>query len=147
MSLVAFVGFTGLAACGDDERDHGRPDASPDAGQGAGRDAGRDADIDGALSCDDGWHAFDTYVMQHSSCSGDADCTVIGDCGPNADFRAVRTDVAEQAYEMMQARCTTAWDGPIFVARCESGMCVLEEDPSGCCGCPPTEDAGVDAGL
>ena len=87
--------------------------------------------------------AFIRFVDEHAACSADSDCTVVGDCGPNADFVAVNVDFASEAYGMQTARCSSSstWDGPLFGTRCERGACVLV-DTDACCGCP-LPDAGL----
>jgi hypothetical protein len=123
-----------LAACGDDDTPTAASDAAVDAS-------------DGAAQCQQSAEAFDQYVLEHQACSADAECAAIGDCGPNADIRAIRSDVAAQAYEMMKARCTPGtFDGPLYEARCSSGRCELVELQGVCCGCNPQPDASVDAG-
>lgn len=102
--------------------------------------------VDDAGVCEAKSAAFTSFVASHQTCERDEDCAVIGDCGPNADFTAVRGDFAEQAYELMKARCDTAWDGPMFDPVCNAGTCGLEEKTDECCGCVPDLDAGQDAG-
>ena len=102
-------------------------------------------DASTGLSCEQRNARFEALVADHQSCELDADCAVIGDCGPNADFRAVRADIADEAYRLMNERCTGNWDGPGYVARCEAQKCTLEESHALCCGCE-LWDAGEDAG-
>lgn len=87
--------------------------------------------------CDQKDDAFEAYVDGHRDCVADTDCAVIGDCGPNADFRAVRVDDIEEALRLMHDRCGGAYDGPRYFAGCEAGTCALRPNPNGCCGCPP----------
>lgn len=92
--------------------------------------------------------AFVAFVAGHRDCQEDVDCTIIGDCGPNADFTAVTLSAASEGVRLMQARCATAWDGTFFRAVCNAGTCTAVELDAGCCGCQPPEDAGnADTGL
>lgn len=88
---------------------------------------------------------FDAFLQANQACTRDDECAVIGDCSPNADFRAVRKEVADEAYKLMQARCGGAADGPVYDAECSAGTCELTESSEPCCGCPAFEDG--DAGL
>jgi hypothetical protein len=68
---------------------------------------------------------------------------VIGDCGPNADFTAVRLDVAQEASALQRARCMPgSYDGPVYSPQCSAGTCALMMRTDTCCGCRP--DAGHD---
>jgi len=96
----------------------------------------------GQAACAAKEKAYDDFLEAHSACSVDADCDVVGDCGPNADFRAVAASDAREAYDLARARCDTAYDGPVFDPRCKQGRCALEERTDTCCGCPPA-DAGL----
>lgn len=109
-------------------------------------DAGAtDHDAGGPTACELKDQALETFVAANRSCNVDSDCQMIGDCGGNIDWRAVNVSAAEQGYALMNARCyPNGADGPLYVARCQSGVCVSEE--SGVCGAPPP-DAGLDAGL
>ncbi len=93
--------------------------------------------------CDELVQAVVRFVDEHDTCSADTDCTVVGDCGPNADFVAVNARFATQAYAMQSARCASSatYDGPLYATRCERGACVLVDTDS-CCGCP-----AIDGGL
>ena len=108
------------------------------------RDASSDASAPTACELKD--QALEAVVAANRSCSQDSDCQMIGDCGRNIDWRAVNASAAQEGYTLMNARCYPAGaDGPMYIARCQSGVCVAEE--SGLCGAPPPPpDAGVDAG-
>lgn len=81
--------------------------------------------------------AFEDFVAANLSCNSDEDCKIIGDCGPNSDFRAVRASAADEAYRLAQERCSESWDGPVYTTRCVAGQCTLEMLPEDmCCGCP-----------
>lgn len=149
-----------LLACGDDDSSDLESDAAAvlDASPEAGNhdddssvpepDAG-DAAIDsgGELSCEQRDEAFYELLVQHQSCTEDDECAVIGDCGPNADFRAIRADAAEEGYALMQDRCGGTYDGPGYVAICNAGTCELEGSPELCCGCADWDGGGdLDAG-
>ena len=99
-------------------------------------DAG--ADGGGLSACERAARVFRDFVADNGSCERSADCTIIGDCGPNADFTAI--NVAAEGYALMGARCDATFDGPTFAARCEGGVGALGPE-NGCCGCP--SDAGL----
>ncbi len=68
---------------------------------------------------------------------------MIGDCQPNADFRTVRADAAEEAYTLMDARCTDVADGIARPPLCENHVCVFADAGIfGCCGYCGESDAG-----
>jgi hypothetical protein len=100
--------------------------------QGSG---GNSEGIDSGARCEAKAKAFSDFVAAHRSCSRSEQCTVIGDCGPNADFAAVQAEHAYEAYALQKARCEATWDGPLFSAKCVDGECVLEERVDECCGC------------
>lgn len=100
-------------------------------------DAG--ADGGGLSACERADRAFRDFVADNGSCERSSDCTIIGDCGPNADFTAINVAAAAEGYALMEARCDGTFDGPTFAARCEGGVCALGPE-NGCCGCP--SDAG-----
>ena len=81
--------------------------------------------------------AYYAFLAAHRACTTDSDCAVVGDCGPNADFSAVATSAAHEAYELAKARCPGTFDGPVFDARCIAQRCELEQRTDTCCGCPP----------
>ena len=101
-------------------------------------DAG--ADGGGLSACERAARVFRDFVADNGSCERSADCTIIGDCGPNADFTAINVAAAAEGYALMEARCDATFDGPTFAARCEGGVCALGPE-NGCCGCP--SDAGL----
>jgi hypothetical protein len=107
-------------------------DGSPDDG-GDGADAG----------CVLAEQTFQAFVAEHRSCEHDEDCAPVGDCGPNADFTAVRADAAKEAYSLMSQRCSGTFDGPIYGAICADGVCAIGEEEVDCCGCPEKWDGGV----
>lgn len=97
--------------------------------------------------CDYAQQAYEEFLAANSACSVDADCAVIGDCGPNADFAPIRADAAAEGRELQLARCGGAYDGPTYAPYCNAGACELRErPPSTEYGCPPLwqEDAGVE---
>ncbi len=100
---------------------------------------------DDGATCEARSKAYKDFLAAHRACSVDPDCTVIGDCGPNADFAAVRSDSSTEARALQQARCGGASDGPVYRAVCRAGQCELEMRTDTCCGCPPS-DAGVGDG-
>jgi len=146
--------------CGDGGNGSGPPDgvvatdgrahdATPDVDVTA-RSSPPDADVSGnadgagdASACAQRNASFTDFVAAHSACTSKTDCTVIGDCGPNADFRAIRVDASAQGLELMRARCEGAYDGPLFDAVCVNRACALQLRMGECCGCPPN-DAGPD---
>ena len=94
---------------------------------------------DDASSCESKAARFDRFVAAHQSCLEDSDCTIIGDCGPNADFTAVSSEAAEQGMRLMTARCDGPVDGQIPRAVCRAGVCEETwEKPWLCCNCPLT---------
>jgi len=110
-----------------------------------GSDGGTDSAVDssGAM-CDEASAAFTDFVAANRACDSAGDCVIIGDCGPNADFTAIRGDAADEGRRLMSMRCFGAYDGPLFTAGCESGMCVTV--PTGTyCGMPAPVDSGMDA--
>jgi hypothetical protein len=106
-----------------------------------GADAGRDTSHDPteAAACESKATAFRDFVATHGDCTSDSECAVVGDCGPNADFAAVRAESAAMAYTLQVARCAGTWDGPLFDARCSAGECTLVERTDACCGCAPSD--------
>lgn len=111
---------------------------------GAACSTSQEPDGDGG-SCEARSEAFEEFVAEHRACTADPDCEVIGDCGPNADFRAVRADSANEARALQVARCGQTFDGPVYRAVCTSGQCSLQMRTDTCCGCVP-EDAGIGDG-
>jgi hypothetical protein len=121
-------------------------DATPDVDVAAPPDADVSGNADGAADanvCAQRSASFTDFVAAHSACTSNTDCTVIGDCGPNADFRAIRVDASAQGLELMKARCHGPYDGPLFDAVCINFACGLQRRTGACCGCPPN-DAGPD---
>jgi hypothetical protein len=143
-----------ITACSDDESSPARGDAATtnmDGGHDSSADTGMNAADTGASMPDTGHdaecmradEAFQSFLTQHQNCEHDTDCAIIGDCSPNADFRSINASYADQGYELMQARCTATYDGPVYNPRCVEGRCDMQEDPHTCCGCPADgEDAG-----
>jgi len=91
---------------------------------------------------------FESYLAANLSCESDADCVIIGDCGPNADFRAVRADAAEEAYRLMWMREVGTWDGPEYEAVCGGdNLCTIERSMYYCGGyggpIRPLDDGGA----
>ncbi len=147
----------------------GAEQADDDSGARAGDDNGTRADDDGGSEhdgaepdnpedndgpfidgggCEVREQEFKQFLKANLECDDDADCTVIGDCGPNADFEAIRADAEEEGYELMQATCHQSYDGPTYDAVCKAGKCELQDEPNGCCGCPYRPgDAGIDGGV
>jgi hypothetical protein len=97
--------------------------------------------------CDYAQKAYEDFLAANDACTVDADCAVIGDCCPNADFAAIRAEAASEGRELQNARCGGACDGPTYEAYCNAGTCALrQQPPSTEYGCPPLwdEDAGID---
>jgi hypothetical protein len=134
--------------CGDGGNGSGPPDGGV-AAVGSGHDATPDVDVTATSSrpdadvCAQRSASFTDFVAAHGACASNADCTVIGDCGPNADFRAIRVDASAHGLELMRARCEGTYDGPLFDAVCVNRACALQLRMGECCGCPPN-DAGPD---
>lgn len=80
------------------------------------------------------------FLDKHSACKRDDECAMVGDCGPHADFDAVRADARDEAMRRKVGLCEGAFDGPIFEPVCRSNKCALKMRTDTCCGCPP--DAG-----
>jgi hypothetical protein len=99
-----------------------------------------------AQTCADKDKAYFDFLAANSSCTTDADCAVIGDCGPHADFAPVRSDAADEARKLQLATCGGAYDGPGYEAVCVKNQCALEEITKpggfGCPGIPGDVDAG-----
>jgi hypothetical protein len=114
------------------------------------RDAGdRDASSDASVptACELKTQAFEAFVASNRSCNADSDCQMIGDCEGNVDWRAINVSAAQQGYALMADRCyPIGSDGPLYIARCQSGACVQGEASSECGAPLPSPDAGVDAG-
>ena len=122
------------------------PEGGPLDGSSSGDGGPDDAAIDAAdAACARSFAAFESFRSAHASCERDEDCTVVGDCGPHANFSPVRIDAAEEAYELKQQVCDWAHDGIVPNAVCVDRTCVLGEGELGCCGCPPEHDAAVAA--
>lgn len=97
--------------------------------------------------CDYLQQVYKDFLAAHDACSVDADCDVIGDCGPHADFAAIRADAAIEGRKLQLARCGSVYHGPTYEAYCNAGTCALwERPPSTQYGCPPLwdEDAGIE---
>ena len=77
---------------------------------------------------------FEEFLVEHQSCERDDQCVIIGDCGPNADVRAVRIDEAEEAYRLMRERDVGVYDGLTYTAVCREGLCGTEQDGYACGG-------------
>lgn len=119
------------------------PDPGTGDAQGVPPDSGNND------SCAVSSKRFEAFVESSLDCTEDADCTIIGDCGPNADFTAIRKDASERGTELMELRCSEIYDGVVHGAGCVAGRCTLTDEEIGCCGCsiegPPdagTRDAG-----
>lgn len=124
--LVALLVF-GVAACETDE-------GEDDAGEG-----------DTGDGCEAASEAFEAYVAANGACEEDTDCVIIGDCGPNADFRAIARGASAEGTRLMGARCEGNYDGPTYRAVCDEGTCRAGLD-GGFCGAPAetTLDQGED---
>jgi hypothetical protein len=105
----------------------------------SGDDPGDDAGM-----CEEASQAFRSFVEAHRSCVSGSECTIIGDCGSNPDFTAIRRDSAEEGRRLMQARCYGGSDGPLYSAACEEGQCVARTNGS-YCGMAALPDAAADA--
>jgi hypothetical protein len=119
------AGTAGTGGSGGDEPDAEAPPPEPDASSDAGAPP---------TACELIEQAFETFLAASRSCSDDSDCRIIGDCGPNVDWRAINESAAAQGYNLMEARCgVRGFDGPEHAARCQSGVCVVGEE-NGYCG-------------
>lgn len=136
------------------ETENGAPDGGLDGGLDGALDS---ALVDGALPGDtstdvpDGGplycslieQAFESFVALNRGCNQDEDCTIIGDCGPNVDWRAVNITAEERGYALMEQRCSlVGWDGPIYGAICEQGQCAIGTQHIATCGAP-SADGGM----
>ena len=102
-------------------------------------DDGRQLDINDpgdAKLCKQRNRDYIEFLGEHSACKSDDDCTVVGDCGPHAEFDAVRADAAEEAMRRKVKLCEDSYDGPVFKALCRAGKCEMSTIRQGCCGCP-----------
>jgi len=95
---------------------------------------------DDAQLCEQRREDYEAFLGKHSACERDDDCAVVGNCGPNADFDAVRAEVQEEAMERKVMLCERTHDGPVFEPVCRAKTCELKMRTDTCCGCPP--DAG-----
>lgn len=141
-SSVLTEGSDGSDARRDGGKDSGEelthpPDAGDDGGESTHpSDAG-----DGGGTCQLVEREFEEFVEANLACSEDEDCTIIGDCGPHVDWRAIHQSAAVPAYALMLQRCSgVGWDGPIYGAECEQGQCVIGSELVAVCGMAP--DAG-----
>jgi len=126
----------------DEQVFHDNPgDSDGDEGSDGTGDDGDDTE--GDAGCAAAQKTFEEFVASHLSCEGDEDCAIIGDCGPHAEFVAVRADVAGEAYTLMEATCSGAFDGPVYDPVCVEGTCQREQRTDTCCGCPPGWDGGT----
>ncbi|MDB4989136.1 MAG: hypothetical protein JWN04_4314 [Myxococcaceae bacterium] len=124
-----------LASCSDDG-----DTTALDGGPGA-LDGGPVA-ID-AGSCEQKQATFSAFLLAHNSCTVDADCTVVGDCCPHADFPVVRSDALGQARALQLGTCGGACDGPTYTAVCSQGKCDKTANPSeSWCGARRSRDGG-----
>lgn len=112
---------------------------------GAACDSSATPSGDAGTTCEARAQAYEDFVAAHRSCSLDADCVVVGDCGPNADFASVRADSATEARTLQVARCSGTHDGPVYRAVCQAGTCGLEMRTDVSCG-GPLSDASVGDG-
>lgn len=117
------------------------PDAATDAATDAALPDVSRPDAGGPSVCEQASEAFRSFVAANRGCSLDSDCTMIGDCEPNADFEAINVAAAAMGYALMMVRCASIADGPTFAAICQDGQCVRGPE-NGCCGCP--SDAGLE---
>jgi hypothetical protein len=99
-----------------------------------------------AHTCEARSQAFTEFVQAHRDCTVSSDCVVIGDCGPNADFTSVRVDAAGQARTLQQARCASAYDGPVYNPVCVQNVCSLQMRTDTCCGCLAVDAGAGDGG-
>lgn len=134
------AGGRGGSAGGQSSEDASAP--PPDAAVDSGAPGAPRPDADGPSVCEQADQTFRDFVAVNRTCNVSADCAVIGDCGPNADFEAINAAAAAMGYALMGQRCPAAFDGFTFAALCQDGQCVLGPE-NGCCGCP--SDAGVNA--
>ena len=97
-------------------------------------------DPDDAKRCEQRRKDYLAFLAKHSACKNDDECGVVGDCGPHADFDAVRADAQREAMQRKVALCEKTFDGPVFEPVCRANKCELKMRTDTCCGCPP--DAG-----
>lgn len=103
---------------------------------------------DGLVPCAVAEHVFQAFLATHRSCTDDADCTTVGDCGPFIVHEPVNVAGAEEAARLQRETCHTGYDGDTDGVACEDGVCVSVPGAGICCGCPDTGsfyDAGSDA--
>lgn len=163
LRVAGAIALSTLVGCSSETKEDDQGRLNVDAGSGGsgsggngsggsgGSSHGGGGNSGGGSGGSDGGHctdpaAFQAFVAAHASCEKDSDCAVVGDCGPNADFTAVRADVADEAYLLMERRCNGGgWDGPTYDPICRTGKCDLVPQTWTCCGCPAIHDAGHDA--
>ena len=98
-------------------------------------------DSEDPAACESRAAAYTTFMDTHRDCTQDSDCAVIGDCGPHANFAAVRAEHAEEATTLHSALCGEAYDGPTYDAVCQDGKCQLSQQ-TGYCGMPTADGVG-----
>ncbi|RLB57468.1 MAG: hypothetical protein DRJ42_00025 [Deltaproteobacteria bacterium] len=131
MKVIAllFVALAATTACSDSDDSDGGTDSAVDSS---------------GEMCDEANDAFTSFVAANRACDTAGDCVIIGDCGPNADFTAIRREAAEEGRRLMSMRCYGTFDGPTYSAGCEGGACVTV--PTGMyCGMAAPIDSGMDA--
>ncbi|MDB4990489.1 MAG: hypothetical protein JWN04_5667 [Myxococcaceae bacterium] len=133
------------AACDDDYHstvpDSGATTVDPGAHQTTPLDGG--ARMIDAGFCEQKLATFIAFLAEHSSCTVDSDCTIIGDCCPHADFAAVRSDVVGQARALQLESCSRSCDGATYAAVCVQGKCERKQNPMDqWCGAPHPRDGG-----
>lgn len=143
-ALVFQLAVFFVAGCEGEDPAPVSNDGSTSLVDGGSQDGGMSAPDAG--TCEERSQVFEQFLADHQDCNEDTECTSIGDCGPNADFAAVRLDAAEVASGLQQARCASTYDGLTYGAVCVENKCVLDDVPDGCCGCAPS-DSGPDAEL
>lgn len=131
-ALLLACGATAVG-CGDDDGDSSDKTESTDKSESTDNtestestDKTEATDKTDSSECQAKQKAFSDFLEANRACTAAADCTVIGNCGPNADFTAVRSDAAEEASKLQAATCLESWDGPLYEAVCEQEKCGLK---------------------
>jgi len=138
--VVGAIATIAIVGCSSSANERGGDRLRGDAGN----EGGNGGSLADGGTCEQKRDDFVSFVAAHQACERDSDCTIIGDCDPNADFTAVRADVSDEAYRLMQARCRGPSDGPLYDAVCSAGKCTEVQRSGAECGTPKLPDAGRD---
>jgi hypothetical protein len=114
-----------------------------DAGLGSKADAGdggtRDAPPLGDASCEQ----ERAFLNEHRACSTQQDCAIVGSCSGGFGFRAVQAAVKDEAQRLSNnTSCGRAFDGPMYAAVCEQGLCRTRPTGAWCGAAPSSQDGG-----